>query len=127
MTADIGIEKNADRMARIFSELVRRNPAAYSFLLASLDFLFGPAYEVVVHGGNDERGAEALIGALNKLYYPPMVVLFKREEDSVRLGKCAPFTKKLSSIGGKATAYVCTNHSCDLPATGVDDMLKMLR
>ncbi|MBI4720700.1 MAG: thioredoxin domain-containing protein, partial [Chitinivibrionia bacterium] len=127
MTADAETERSADRMADLYSQFVEQNPAACAFFLASLDYLLGPAYEVVVLGGNDEAGARAMIEALNEWYHPSMVVLFKRDNESIRLENIAPFTKELSIVDGKATAYVCRNRSCGLPVTSADDMLRLLR
>jgi uncharacterized protein YyaL (SSP411 family) len=38
----------------------------------------------------------------------------------------AEFTMPLTSIEGRATAYVCRNFSCELPTTDVERMLELL-
>jgi len=38
----------------------------------------------------------------------------------------APFTKDLTTIDGKATAYVCRNYMCNLPTIDVQKMLEQL-
>jgi len=46
--------------------------------------------------------------------------------ESPEIAKLAEFTKNQSSIGGKATAYVCLNYNCKLPTTDIGKMLELL-
>jgi len=48
------------------------------------------------------------------------------ERESPEISQIAEFTKNQSSIGGKATAYVCMNYNCKLPTTDIDKMLELL-
>jgi len=38
----------------------------------------------------------------------------------------APFAEKLVAVDGAATAYVCSDATCGLPATGASGLLKLL-
>jgi uncharacterized protein YyaL (SSP411 family) len=38
----------------------------------------------------------------------------------------APYTLSQTSLNGAATAYVCQDHVCDAPTTGIDAMLEAL-
>jgi uncharacterized protein YyaL (SSP411 family) len=42
------------------------------------------------------------------------------------LNTIAPFTTNLNAIDGKATAYICTGHSCTIPTTEPKRMLELL-
>jgi uncharacterized protein YyaL (SSP411 family) len=48
------------------------------------------------------------------------------EGESPEIAKLAEFTKNQSSIGGKATAYVCLNYNCKLPTTDINKTLELL-
>jgi uncharacterized protein YyaL (SSP411 family) len=48
------------------------------------------------------------------------------ERESPKIAKLADCTKNQSSIGGKATAYVCLNYNCKLPTMDIGKMLELL-
>lgn len=61
---------------------------------------------------------------LNSHFIPNKVVILRPiDEESPEIDAIADFTKDLTAIEGKATAYVCVNNTCELPTT---DMIKML-
>jgi hypothetical protein len=47
--------------------------------------------------------------------------------DASAIGEVTSFAEDYSSIGGKATAYVCRNFKCELPTTDVAKMLGNLK
>jgi uncharacterized protein YyaL (SSP411 family) len=53
-------------------------------------------------------------------------MLRRIEQESAEIEHIAPFTKNLTSIDGKATAYVCLNHTCKRPTTDTRTMLELL-
>jgi uncharacterized protein YyaL (SSP411 family) len=69
-----------------------------------------------------------MLGALRSRFIPSKVVLLRPEEGEGSQGitQIAQFTKPLTSIGGRATAYICRDYRCELPTTEVDKMLEML-
>jgi hypothetical protein len=59
---------------------------------------------------------------------PGKVILLRPiGERSTEIETMAPFTNRMTSEGGRATAYVCSGFSCKSPTTDVVEMLKMLR
>jgi uncharacterized protein YyaL (SSP411 family) len=68
-----------------------------------------------------------MINGLRDHYLPHVLIVLKQlNEDDHLLAGLAPFTKDLNSPGGKATAYVCTGHTCALPVTGIRQLLELL-
>ncbi len=55
-----------------------------------------------------------------------MIVYRPPGEDDLLLTSLAPFTRNLNVIGGKATAYICTGHTCAMPITEPHQMLELL-
>jgi len=51
-----------------------------------------------------------------------MVVLLKPASGDPHLDHLAPFTREFIARSGKATAYVCRNHACELPVTDPDSL-----
>ncbi len=128
ITANSQYEEKAEQIGRVFSKQVRENPSAYTQLMVAVDFSMGPLYEVVIAGDPDAPDTRAMLKALRKHFIPNKVVLLRPGEDiSPEIATLAGYTKDLMSIEGNATAYVCHNHSCNLPTTEIDTMLKLLK
>ena len=121
------LEAKAAAIARAFAADVARAPAAYTQLMAALDFAVGPSYEVVIVGDLLKPDTQAMVQALRSRFVPSKVALHRpngRAEPEI--ARLAPFTKAHAEIDGKATAYVCVNHACKLPQTDVAKMLELL-
>ncbi|MAT73714.1 hypothetical protein CMK14_00990 [Candidatus Poribacteria bacterium] len=54
------------------------------------------------------------------------MVLFRPEEEDIRLTQLAPYTENQVPSERRATAYVCRNFSCQQPTTKIDKMLGLL-
>ena len=127
MTANSDLEEKAAKIGRAFSKSVKQSPAAHSQLIAALDFGIGPCYEVVIAGNAQAEDTNALVKALRTRFLPNKVVLLNpSDQESPAIAQLAKFTKNQSSIGGKATAYVCLNYNCKLPTTDINKMLELL-
>jgi uncharacterized protein len=127
MTAKSDLEEKAAKIGRAFSKSVKQSPAAHSQLIAALDFGIGPYYEVVIAGNAQAEDTNALVKALRTRFLPNKVVLLNpSDQESPEIAQLAKFTKNQSSIGGKATAYVCLNYNCKLPTTDINKMLELL-
>jgi len=127
MIGNPDLEERSARIGRAFSGSVNESPAAYTQLMVALDFALGPSYEVVIAGNPHAEDTRAMIRELGRRFLPNKVLLLNRgDREPDELAKLAEFTKEQSSIGGKATAYVCVNHTCKSPTTDVNKMLELL-
>jgi hypothetical protein len=127
MTADFNLEEKAAKIGRAFSENVKQAPLAYSQLMVALDFGVGPSYEVVVAGDSQAADTKAMLKALMTQFAPNKIALLRpSEQESPDIIRLAEFTRYQSSIEGKATAYVCFNHSCEFPTTDITKMMGLL-
>jgi len=127
MTAASYLEEKAWGVGRAFSGSVRQSPLAHTQLMVALDFRIGPCYEVVVAGNSEAEDTKAMFRALRTHFLPNKVVLLNpAERESPEIAQLAEFTKNQSSIGGKATAYICVNYNCKLPTTDISKMLELL-
>ncbi len=127
MTGNARFEEAADRIGGAGSRLIGASPAAHSAFLVALDFGIGPSVEVVITGDIKAVDTISMIRALRRRYLPNKVVLFRPSgEKRSGIMDLAPFTETLSPLDGKATAYVCTDHKCSLPATSTDALLELL-
>jgi len=127
MTANSDFEEKAAKIGRAFSRSVRQLPSAHTQLMIGLDFGIGPCYEVVIAGKTQAEDTKAMIKALWTRFLPNKVVLLNpSEQKSPEIARLAEFIRNQSSIGGKATAYVCLNYNCRLPTTDITKMLDLL-
>ncbi|MEM7007497.1 MAG: thioredoxin domain-containing protein, partial [Thermodesulfobacteriota bacterium] len=126
ITSDIEYEQKAAQIGKAFSETVESGPMAYTLFMTGLDFGLGPSYEVVVVGDPKGDDTKEMIDAIRRTYSPNKVVLIKDSNDSMAISDIAEFTKGQNIIDGKATAYVCLNHVCNLPTTDLNKMLELL-
>jgi len=126
-TANSDFEEKAARLGCAFSGHVERSPSAHTQLMVAVDFGVGPSYEVVIAGDPESEDTKAMLRALRTRFMPNKIVLLRPSEgESDEITRLAEFTKYQSSISGKATAYVCVGHRCDLPTTEIPRMLELL-
>jgi uncharacterized protein len=127
LTGDYQYAEMAEKIESIFSGQVSRQPSAYTMFMTSLDFGFGPAYEVAIIGNPKAQDTLQMQKALRSRFIPNKVaILIPTGEESQDILELAKFTKGMSTKDGKATAYVCANHACKLPTTDATKMLELL-
>ena len=127
ITATSDLEEKAARIGSAFSGSVKQLPSAHTQLMVALDFGIGPCYEVVITGNAKAKDTKAMVKVLRTRFLPNKVVLLNPDEqESPEIAKLAEFIKNQSSIGDRATAYVCMNYNCKLPTTDINKMLELL-
>ena len=120
-------EEKALEIIRFFSDDIHQSFSAYSMMLIGLDFILGPAYEIVIAGDPEDENTMKMVRQVVQRFLPRKVILLRgTAEQSEMITKLAPFTKFHQPLENKATAHVCINHNCKLPTTDVDTMLKLL-
>ncbi|HOD35926.1 MAG TPA: thioredoxin domain-containing protein [Syntrophales bacterium] len=121
-------EARAVSLARASARSIDQVPAAYAQLLAAVEFLQGPSYEIVVAGDPRKGDTQEMIRSLRKPFLPNKVVLLRPVGGHPsEIEKIASFTVPMKSRDGRATAYVCSGFSCQNPTADIAEMLKTLR
>jgi len=114
-------------IGRAFIKEIKRVPSAYTQLMVAVDFALGPSYEAIIAGHSRSRDTKAMLKALRSQFVPNKVLLFhpteQAEPDIFRL---ADFMRYMSSVNGKATAYICFDYNCNLPTRKIRTMLELL-
>ncbi len=128
ITADPELEDMADNLERAFSNQIRKVPSGYTQFLSALEFEAGPTYEVIIAGKPEASDTKNMLEEVRNYFIPNKVLVFRPEEEGKEpeIIKLAAYTKVQVPIRGKATAYVCKNHECQLPTTEINEMLKLL-
>ena len=121
-------ETMAVKIGAAFSNTVKRSPSNFAQLLCALSFAAGPTYEIVIIGKPDSQASKDILKALNTVFLPNKVVLFKEAgEESPPIVEIAKFARDHRMIDQKTTVYICENFSCNLPVTTISEMLKQLK
>lgn len=127
ITGDAEVEKQANEIYRAFRAHADAMPTAFTQFLCGLDFAIGPSSEVIIAGDMDKPDTKELLFALRKHFAPNKVVILRPEKSAKpAIEAIAPFVKSYSGINGKATAYVCTNYTCNLPTNDPRKMLELI-
>ena len=127
LSANPDLEQKAAQIGRAFFESVRQSPSAYTQLMTAIDFAVGPSYEIVIVGDPGADDTREMLQAIHRRFIPNKVlILLSPEPSDSDIKRIIPFTGQMSSIEGKATAYVCHNYNCKLPTTDIDTMLRLL-
>ena len=127
MTGSTVLGNMAIKIGRAFSSTIKMASSSVPLYLTALDMITSPSVEVVITGSWNSKDTENLIRAARRFLQPNMVVLFVPDtKERSEIVKLAPFTQEMKSIGGKATAYVCSVNSCRKPTADIAEMESFL-
>ncbi len=127
LTGDHQYEEIAYTIWQAFSGQVTQQPSAYAMFLTALDFALGPGHEVAIVGEINAHDTAVMLKAFRSRFIPNSVLVFvPAGQEPSAISQIAKYTVNLAPIQGLATAYVCTNYSCELPTTNSSKMLELL-
>jgi uncharacterized protein YyaL (SSP411 family) len=127
LTGNAMHEEQASALSRCFSGSVNQSPSAYCWFLCGHFMITGPSQEVVIVGEPKNPDTQALLSVVRSLFLPAATILhIAPAVYDDELADIAPFTRNLTRIEGKATAYICSGHACSLPVTDPDAMRALL-
>jgi len=99
------------------ASLGKANLAASAQAMIALDFAMGPNEEIVIAGPRNE--AIHMAGILRSRYLPRSVVSLADEG-------ATEIAKGIAHIPEEATAYICSNRTCQPPITDREELLRRL-
>jgi len=110
----------AKRLFDHYAARLARNPIAMPQMLVAMDLEQSPSRHVVIVGRPDDPDTRALISEYNARLRPRDLLLVVADDATrTRLERVAPWIGPLLVRDGRATAYVCIDRACRLPATDV--------
>jgi uncharacterized protein len=115
---------SADRLLAAFAPYLAQVPVALPYMLAACEFRLSGVRQVVLAGEDLERLARAVW----QKFVPNKVVLGVNSPAArQRLAGWIPAIEDMREVDNRAAAYVCRNYTCQLPVTGVDELLQLLQ
>lgn len=125
-TADEKLEQQAGVLIESFARTIKAAPSNFSAMLSAFDFARGPVQQIVVAGVGEDIIGEKMLKKVQELFLPRRVLLYSDGAKDGRLQELCPYLADKPPVGGKATAYVCENFSCQAPVNSVEELVRQL-
>ena len=116
-TGEARYEDAAVSALRLIRDVMRSAPGGFGHALCALDLYLGPSYEVAIVGDPKAADTEALLDVVVRARWRPNLVLAVASADDEHAAETVPLLADRTSMGEKATAYVCQRFVCRLPVT----------
>ncbi len=125
LIGDVEFTRLARSVIEEHAGVAGEHPQGLSRLLAAADFVTGPSAEIAIVGLEGDTGRDALLAALKDEYLPRVVVAAAEPGDGA--AEVIDLLLSRDLVDGKAAAYVCINHACQMPVTEPEAMLAQVR
>ena len=117
MTSRPDFEDTAFQIFNAFAGTLNRGSSGYSMMMQAVDFAFGPSYEVLVFGDEDNLETRKMLEDIQSIYMPNRVMVYGKNGNE-DLKNIIPFVGFYSpEDDGSPRVYVCQNFSCKLPTS----------
>jgi len=90
-----------------------------------MQFYLEPARQIIVVGTLND-GAKEVLEIIRKRFLPFSVVHYLNKNNTNKLRQLLPFLNEYQAQEGKATVFVCQNHSCQAPVTEPQKLAELL-
>ena len=126
MTSRPDFEDTAFQILNAFSGQLNRSSSGYSMMMQAADFAFGPSYEVLVFGDENNLKTQKMLEDIQSLYMPNRVMVYGKNGNQ-NLKNIIPFVGFYSpEDDGNPKVYVCQNFSCKLPTSDFEVVKQQL-
>ena len=127
MTDSAEYSQKADKTLAAFSRVLTTAPHAMPQMMAAFDFHLDKPRQIVIAGSPDAPDTRAMIRAVHERFIPNKILLLADGNAGQKtLALHNEFISSVTRLDGKATAYVCENRVCQLPATDIGTLTKLL-
>ena len=117
----------AESSLQYFGERMMTTPQGLSQFLVALDFSLSKPKQVIIAGVSTDPSTQSILKELHSRFIPNKIILLADGGEGQRvLASHLPFVKGIRMIGGKPTAYICENYSCELPTSDLAVIAQLL-
>ncbi|MBI3678850.1 MAG: thioredoxin domain-containing protein [Acidobacteria bacterium] len=117
ITRDAAFGDAARRAFRHFAGRLQSAAITLPRMLAAYMFTLARPKQIVIAGD-----AQAMLAEIRRRFLPHAITLLAGES----LAEWLPAVRDMRPVDGKAAAYVCENFTCQLPATDVGELARLL-
>jgi uncharacterized protein YyaL (SSP411 family) len=111
--------RSAARALEAFGSRMVAAPVGVPQMLVAYDFSISKAKQIVLVGERDAPDMRELRAAFYSRFVPHGIVVLVNAASRQALARYIPTVADMTAIGGRATAYVCENYTCQLPTSDV--------
>jgi len=115
-----------EKALRAFSHEAAAYPQGYTFFLLALDYYLEPPRQVVIAGSRGDSVTEEMLKVLGSRFLPTTDILLNDSENENVMEAILPHIKDRGTVAGRASAYVCTNFTCQAPVMDVQQLQQLL-
>lgn len=118
----------ASKSLRSFGAQLLNAPQAAPQMLVALDFSLSKPKQIIIAGTSSDAHTKALMQEVHSHFIPHKIILLADgAEGQATLASYAPFLENVIAVGGKSTAYICENYTCQLPTSDLKTVIDLLR
>ncbi len=117
ITAKQSFIKEGEGILRAIMGDLLAQPIGHLHAVAVLDYLRDPDVDITLVGRRDDPETEDMLRAITGRFIPGLVLHFKDAETEITDYK---------SLGGRTTAYVCSQETCRPPVAGRESLERIL-
>lgn len=124
LTGNADYRRRATTVLRLIADQVKRYPSAFGWALCALDFYLSSPKEIAIVGADDPDAVNDLLRILWQTYLPNRVIACATKTPD-QAATVIPFLSRRTDAG-KATAFVCHDGTCQIPATSPSEFALQL-
>jgi uncharacterized protein YyaL (SSP411 family) len=119
ITGRSDLEDAGYRTLQSLSGIMAEQPRASAQALLALDFVLGPAPEIVLIDGRDRAETDGVLQNLNSRFIPNKVIVRSMQPETAEAPELLkPLLAGRTASDGQATAFICDHGACGLPIVG---------
>jgi len=128
ITGRTEFQQSAERLLAAFGPRLIAAPVALPQMLATCEFFLGEPREIVLVGEKGAPDTDSLARTVHQHFDPGKVLmLVDSAETRAFLAAGNPAIESMTSLDGRAAAYVCRNYACKLPVAEVGALAELIQ
>ena len=122
-----GLRRKAQAILAEHAKRMEREPLTALPLLAAASIAASKPKQIVIAGDPDDPGTLEMLRLVNSRFIPGRVLIVAAPGPvQQRLARHLPTLRGMVPIGGRPTAYICVDFSCELPTNDLKVAAKLL-
>jgi len=126
-TDKIQWRKMAERSIAHFGGRILESPRSAAQMLVAIESSISKHKQIIIAGAPRDPLTRAMVSEVHCRYIPNKIILLADGGEGQKyLGHYNTYLQTVRMSGGKSTAYICENFTCNLPATSILEVRRIL-
>lgn len=123
-TDDNSLKEKAAKTTKLFTAQMKKSPSAFSYLLSSLDYLWGTPKQIVISGEKKSKPVAEMVASIHSKFLPNKVLALTEPKGGDDELLNLPLFIGKSAQSSTAKIYVCENYACQSPFNSTEEFEK---